>query len=371
MQGVRGSSPLRSTTEAPLLVENALQPRGFCHSRWARGTTFSTGPRQDARRAAVGRYADRMSSAAPRSGSQTTIASSGYTADIASVGATLRALRHDGRDLVTTFDADDVRPVFRGAVLAPWPNRVVDGRYTFGGIEHELALTEPKRSHALHGLVAWTDFAVLEHDAERVLLATTVQPQEGYPYRVEVRVEYRLDADGLHTTVTGTNTGDDRAPWGTGPHPYLVAGAGTVDDWTLTLPAAEVLEVTEDRLIPTGLVPVHDEFDLRTPTPIGQRFIDHAFTGFDRGADGTAAVTVTAADGHGVRVVFGPECGWAQVHTADHVVPEYHRAGLAVEPMTCAPNAFNADAFAGDVDAGLVVLEPGAAHAAAWTISAV
>ncbi|WP_349814866.1 hypothetical protein [Curtobacterium sp. MCJR17_043] len=158
---------------------------------------------------------------------------------------------------------------------------------------------------------------------------------------------------------------------GTGPHPYLLAGAGTVDDWTLTLPAAEVLEVTEDRLIPTDLVPVHDEFDLRTPTHIGPRFIDHAFTGFDRDTDGIAAITVTAADGHGVRVAFGPECGWAQVHTADHVVPGYHRAGLAVEPMTCAPNAFNGDAFAADVDAGLVVLEPGTAHAAAWTISAV
>ncbi|PZE57267.1 galactose mutarotase [Curtobacterium sp. MCPF17_001] len=312
-----------------------------------------------------------MSSAAPRSGTQTSIASDGYTAEIASVGATLRALRHDGRDLVTTFDADDVRPVFRGAVLAPWPNRVVDGRYTFDGVEQELALTEPKRAHALHGLVAWTDFAVLDQDADRVVLATTVQPQEGYPARVEVRVEYRLDADGLHTTITGTNTGDDRAPWGTGPHPYLVAGAGTVDDWTLTLPAAEVLEVTEDRLIPTELVPVHDEFDLRRPTAIGARFIDHAFTGFDRDAEGTATITVTAADGHGVRVAFGRDCGWVQVHTADHVVPEYHRSGLAVEPMTCAPNAFNADAFAGDVDAGLVVLEPGAAHAAAWTISAV
>ncbi len=312
-----------------------------------------------------------MSSVAPRSGSQSSIAADGYTADVAGVGATLRTLRFQGRDLVAPFDADEVRPVFRGAVLAPWPNRVVDGRYTFDGVEHELALTEPKRAHALHGLVAWTEFAVLEHEADRVVLGTTVQPQEGFPFRVEVRVEYRLDADGLHTTITGTNTGDDRAPWGTGPHPYLVAGAGSVDDWTLTLPAAEVLEVTEDRLVPTDLVPVHDEFDMRQPTSIGSRFIDHAFTGFDRDADGSAAITVTAADGHGVRVVFGEDCGWAQVHTADHVVPAYHRAALAVEPMTCAPNAFNADAFDDEVDTGLVVLEPGDAHAAAWTITAV
>jgi aldose 1-epimerase len=312
------------------------------------------------------RYAERMSNDAPLSGTQLSIAAAGYTAEIATVGATLRALRQGDRDLVVPFEADQVRPVFRGAVLAPWPNRVVDGRYTFDGQDHELALSEPKRSHALHGLVAWVDFAVGEHEADRVTLTTTVPAQEGYPFRVVVHVEYRLDAEGLHTTVTGTNTGDRPAPWGTGPHPYLSAGAGSVDDWTLTLPAAEVLEVTEDRLVPTELVPVHDEFDLRTATLIGPRFIDHAFTGFDRDADGTAAITVTAADGHGVRVAFGPECGWAQVHTADHVVPEYHRSGLAVEPMTCAPDAFNAGE-----DRGLVVLAPGAAHAAAWTIAAV
>ncbi|ROS74748.1 aldose 1-epimerase [Curtobacterium sp. PhB130] len=306
-----------------------------------------------------------MSNDAPLSGTQLTIAAAGYTAEIATVGATLRSLQHQDRDLVVPFAADEVRPVFRGAVLAPWPNRVVDGRYTFDGQDHELALTEPKRSHALHGLVGWTDFDVESVAPDRVVLTTTIAAQEGYPFRVVVRVEYRVDEQGLHTTVTGTNTGDRPAPWGTGPHPYLSAGAGTVDDWTLTLPAAEVLEVTEDRLVPTALVPVHDEFDLRTPTLIGARFIDHAFTGFDR-ADGTAAITLTAADGHGVRMVFGDECAWAQVHTADHVVPEYHRAGLAVEPMTCAPDAFNAGA-----ERGLVVLDPGASFPASWTIQAV
>jgi aldose 1-epimerase len=309
-----------------------------------------------------------MSNDAPLSGSALTITSAGYTAEIASVGASLRALRHEGRNLVVPYDADEVRPAFRGAVLAPWPNRVVDGTYTFGAgdIEHELALTEPKRHHALHGLVAWTDFRTVRHEPDRAALGTTIAAQSGYPFRVEVLVEYRVDAEGLHTTVTGTNTGPDAAPWGTGPHPYLVAGEGRVDDWTLTLPAAEVLEVTPDRLVPTGLASVHDEFDLRSATRIGDRFIDHAYTGFDRDADGVATIVLTDDDGRGTRVSFGPECPWVQVHTADHVVPEYHRVGLAVEPMTCAPDAFNAGA-----DAGLVVLEPGASHAASWTIAAV
>jgi aldose 1-epimerase len=304
--------------------------------------------------------------AVPVSGTEILLHADGYAAAIATLGATLRSLQFDGRDLIVPFDADEVRPAFRGAVLAPWPNRVVDGRYRFGGVDHELALTEPRRQHALHGLVTWADFAVVAQEADRVELSTTIPAQFGYPFRVTVRVEYRLDVRGLHTTVTGTNTGPDAAPWGTGPHPYLVGGPGRVDDWTVTVPAASVLEVTEDRLIPTGLAPVSAEFDLRVPTPIGDRFIDHAFTDVVRDEDGLASVVLTADDGHGVRMSFGPECGWVQVHTADQPEPEIDRLGLAVEPMTCAPDAYNAGA-----DRGLVVLEPGASSAAAWTIAAV
>jgi aldose 1-epimerase len=115
----------------------------------------------------------------PLSGTQFELTSGEYTATIASVGATLRSLKHKGRELVVPFDADEVRPAFRGATLAPWPNRVVDGKYTFDGTEHELALTEPKRGHALHGLVAWHDFIAMDEADDRVMLATTIEAQRG------------------------------------------------------------------------------------------------------------------------------------------------------------------------------------------------
>nr|WP_144876621.1 aldose 1-epimerase family protein [Microbacterium sp. 1.5R] len=293
------------------------------------------------------------------------IAGHGYEAVIASVGATLRSLTFEGRDLVVPFDADEVRPAYRGATLAPWPNRVVDGRYAFGGVERRLALSEPERSHALHGLVAWTEFADRVVADDRVVLAGVIEPQTGYPFRVEVEVEYRLDADGLRQTVTGRNLGTDAAPWGTGPHPYLVADpAERVDDWTLTLPASEVLTVTDDRLSPVAVEPVdaHPHWDFRDTRRLGDVFIDHAFTGLSR-AGGIAEVRVQTASGAGVAIAFDEGCPWVQVHTADTPVEATHRIGLAVEPMTCPP-----DAFRSGVD--LVVLQPGGAHAASWTISA-
>ncbi len=311
--------------------------------------------------------ADAVTAARPRSGRQLRIAGHGYEAVIASVGASLRVLAFEGRDLVVPFDADEVRPGYRGATLAPWPNRIVDGSYTFGAVEHQLALTEPARGQALHGLLGWAEFddrLVLD---DRVVLAAVIEPQTGYPFRVEVETEYRIDSDGLHQTVTAHNLGADAAPWGTGPHPYLVAGpGGRVDDWTLTLPASEVLTVTDDRLSPVALegVAEHPQWDFRAARPIADVFIDHAFTGLARDG-GVAEVRLVTDAGTGVAMTFDERCPWVQVHTADKPgIDAIHRIGLAVEPMTCPPDAFNSGT-------DLVVLEPGATHAASWRISAV
>ncbi|BDZ40362.1 aldose 1-epimerase family protein [Microbacterium suwonense] len=300
----------------------------------------------------------------PRSGRRLPIAAGRYQAEIASVGATLRALTFDGRDLIVPFEADQVRPAYRGVTLAPWPNRIVDGRYAFADAEHQLPLTEPERGQALHGLVCWADFATQEATEDRVVLTTVIAPQVGYPFRVEVQVEYRVTDAGLTQTVTGRNLGADAAPWGTGPHPYLVAGAGGVDAWTLMLPASEVLTVTPDRLSPVAVHPVvqHPEWDFRSARRIGDTFIDHAFTELTR-TDGIAEARLVTDSGEGVAMTWDERCPWVQVHTADTPDPATSRRGLAVEPMTCPPDAFNSG-----VD--LVVLEPGVAHSASWSIRA-
>ncbi|MFD1721589.1 aldose 1-epimerase family protein [Amnibacterium endophyticum] len=296
----------------------------------------------------------------PLSGAQVALRHGDYAADVATVGASLRRLASGGRDLVVPFAEDEVRPLYRGVVLVPWPNRVVDGRYAFDGEQQQLALTEPERGHALHGLGCWTDYRVVDRHHDRVLLEAEVPAQAGYPHRLRIQVEYVLDDDGLATRITATNTGPSAAPYGTSAHPYLVAGPGRVDDWTLGLRAGRVLEVDPERLIPQGLADVAGgPFDFAEPRTIGDRFVDHAFTGLD------GVVTLTAADGRGVRMTWDPAVApWVQVHTGDRPEPDWNRAGLAVEPMTCPPDAFNSGT-------DLVVLEPGAAHTAGWTIAAV
>ena len=303
------------------------------------------------------------------SGEQHELAADGYTAVVTEVGAALRVLAHDGRDLVLPWSAEEMMPGHRGALLAPWPNRVVDGRYRDpDGREQLLALSEPKRGHAIHGLVDWAPWWLVAHTEDSVVLGARVFPRSGYPYVLDVTVAYALGPDGLSTTVRATNVGAGRAPYGCGAHPYVLAGParpGAVDDWTLALPATRVLEVTEDRLVPTGLAEVDGTgYDFRSPRRIGDTFLDHAFTGVLRDDTGRATVRVTGDDGSGVEVRFGSECPWVQVHTADKPGAASHRAGLAVEPMTCPPDAYNSGT-------DLVVLEPGQTHQASWTIAAV
>lgn len=312
----------------------------------------------------------------PASGRQHRLRAGDCEAVVASVGASLRSLTYRGRDLVVPFGAEEVRPGYRGATLAPWPNRIVDGRYRFAGEEYATALTEPERSHALHGLLAWSDYALIDAGESHVTLAATIEPQSGYPWRVTVETRFSLTEQGLSQSVTASNSSSTAAPWGTAPHPYLVAGAGLVDAWTLTLPAAEVLEVTPDRLSPVGLAPVAvdaERFDFRSPRPIGSVEIDHAYTALDRDGEGMARVVLVDAAGSGVAMEWDAACPWVQIHTADvdgDPATEGYRRGLAVEPMTCAPDAFNDERYS--FDTGLTVIEPGARHpAASWRILAI
>ncbi|MEV8267275.1 aldose 1-epimerase family protein [Microbacterium sp. NPDC076911] len=311
-------------------------------------------------------------SSTPTSGTQHALRAGDYEAVIASVGATLRTLTFEGRDLVVPFAADEVRPAYRGVTLAPWPNRVTDGHYRFDGADYQLALTEPARNHALHGLAAWLDFEAIDKGPSHVALTATIPAQTSYPWRILIRTTFTLTSEGLTQHVEATNEAGDAAPFGTGPHPYLVAGPGCVDEWVLELPASQVLAVTQDRLIPERLEEVDavdaTRFDFRVPRTIGAAEIDHAYTGLVRDAERRATVNLRDPHGRGVSMSWDASCPWVQVHTTDTGNPATHRIGLAVEPMTCAPDAFNDAVY--DYDTGLIVIEPGGTTVASWRISA-
>ena len=293
-------------------------------------------------------------------GDQHEIAAAGYRAVVTESGATLRLLEHDGRALVDGFGAAEMPAGCRGQLLVPWCNRIRDGRYSFGGRDLQLPLTEPDRSNATHGLVRWAAWSLLEHTGDAVRLGHRLLPQPGYPWALELEVRYSLSEAGLEVTQSATNHSDSAAPYASGAHPYLSAGPGPVDGWELSV-GARTRVLTDDRLLPVGTAPVASTpFDLRQSRPVGELRLDDAFTELDRDADGRAWVRMRAA--HAVSLWADARHGWLQLFSADDV-GDASRRSLAVEPMTAPADAFRSGH-------GVIVLGPGEHFQASWGVVA-
>jgi aldose 1-epimerase len=246
-------------------------------------------------------------------------------------------------------------------VLAPWPNRLSDGRYEFDGRRHQLPLTEPENRNAIHGLVRWVAWTVREREPHRVVVGHVLRPQPGYPFTVELQIEYALDDDGLAVRTTATNVGADPCPFGCGAHPYLTVGTATVDPVLLRVPGRTVV-LSDERGLPTGTAAVDGtELDFRRPRLIGAAILDNAFTDLERDGDGRARVELRRENGAAVTLWVDESHAYLMVFTGDSL-PDVARRSLAVEPMTCPPNAFR-------TREALIRLEPGRSFTTAWGIS--
>jgi aldose 1-epimerase len=274
---------------------------------------------------------------------------------VAEVGAALQSWTVAGQELLDAHDG--AATAFAGKVLVPWPNRIRDGRYVFDGVEHRLELTEAERGNALHGLTIGRRWRATRSSTRHLTLVCDLRPEPGYPFALRLAAGYELTSEGVVITLRASNVGRERAPFGAGLHPYLTLGGRRIDDELLELPARVRLPV-DDRLLPAGAaVAVEDsDVDFRTRRPIGEVRVDACFTELERSAAGVARVRLASATG-GRRVTLWMDehFRYVQVYTAD-AVPDAarRRRSIAIEPMTCAPDAFNSGA-------GLLILEPGAA----------
>ena len=287
------------------------------------------------------------------------IAAGEHEATIVEVGAGLQGYRHAGVDVTCRYDDDDaLPPKCCGTTLVPWPNRIRDGRYTFDGTAQQLALTEPDKGNAIHGLGRWERWTKVTHSADRLTLRLDVVPQKGYPFQLRVETTYAVHPEnGLTVTIGARNTGSVRAPFGAGSHPYLSARGHRLDEVTVQLPARESL-VVDERQLPVDVRPVtRTPHDLRRGRRLRDTRFDDGFTGLNiTGGRGVAEVRTASG---GARMWFDETFRYLQVFTVDDLTPGC--SGVAIEPMTCAPDAFNSGA-------GLIVLEPGGTWTGSWGV---
>ena len=249
------------------------------------------------------------------SGEQYEIAFGDARATIVEVGGGIREYGPlDG------YGLDEICASGRGQVLMPWPNRIEGGSYEFDGASHQLSLTEPSSRSAIHGLARWASWRAVEHAGARVVMEHVLHPQPGYPFTLRLQVEYALADDGLSVRTSAENLGDRACPFGAGHHPYIAAPSGRVDDMELQ------------------------------GSPIGDKRYDDTLP-----LEGPWQIDV------------GPVTVWADEHwkyvqlfTGDDK-PDVARRAIAVEPMTCPPNAFR-------TGTDVIRLEPGGRFNGRWGI---
>ena len=297
------------------------------------------------------------------SGEQFEIAHGEQRAAIVEVGGGIREYTAGALRVLDPYPLEAVCDGAHGAPLIPWPNRLGDGRYSFDGQDYQLPINEQPAGNAIHGLLRWHNWRAQERSADRVLVGTRLHPMDGWPFPLDVSIAYSLDDDGLTVQTRATNIGDRRCPYGSGQHPYLSAGEGaTLDDCTLRLAAATRILTDPEHQLPTGREAVAaGEFDFSSPRRIGELEVDDGFTDLTRADDGLVWVRLGRPDGRTVELWADHAYPVLQLYTGHTLAPSRRRLGLAAEPMTCPPNAFQT----GD---GVAWLEPGQTHSGRWGV---
>jgi aldose 1-epimerase len=305
---------------------------------------------------------DEIQSARPPSGQQYAIAHGNSHARVTQVGATLRSYTVDGVDVIDGFGIDERATDGRGQVLAPWPNRLTDGSYRYGGRDCQAPINELGRNTAIHGLVRWLDWSPVAHEPTSITLSCAVRPQPGYEWQLALEVTYALDDTGLTVTFQAVNADTERAPFGVGFHPYLTLGTTSIDRLHLTVPATSFLDSSRPDGLPEMSPVAATPMDFSEPRRIGPTQLDTCFGDLVHGDDQRAVARLADPDG---RLVLWVDDAfrYLMVYTGDGVgQPDRRRKAIAIEPMTCPPDAFRSGT-------DLIELEPGESWRGMWGLA--
>lgn len=272
---------------------------------------------------------------------------------LANYGAALNAYRHEKMNFIDGYKHSEeiVNQQYKGVLLAPFPNRVAEAKYHFQDQEFSLAINRPKEALALHGLLYNGAFKVLESGANTCSLQYSYQGlAQGYPFPFDLFISYQLEGNGILTISTTTkNIGTDTMPFGLGWHPYFSMNQ-RIDELQLSFPESKQL-LLDDRKIPTG-ERVTFLSDTALLDLVNHDF-DDCFLMLGKGMNYFELI----GKKYSLLVSAAADFPYFQLYTPKD------RSSIAIEPMTCAPNAFNNEM-------GLILIPSGAYHKASFQIQA-
>jgi aldose 1-epimerase len=271
-----------------------------------------------------------------------------------------RVVRYDVGGVPVLTPLDLPAAAYPSALLAPWPNRVAQGAWTWEGTQLQLPVNEHPLSSSLHGLVHDAPFAVTAETAESVRLTHDLAPSPGYPFSLHLEATYRLTDEGLICSLSATNTGERTAPVALGVHPYLDT-RGLADEVRLAVPGASTV-ATDEQWEELGRPEVAGtSWDLRTGRRLGDTAVDTTWTQLEQ-RDGRVRCSLQLPGGDAVTVWGGSTCRYVVVYSADTLPEPFRRRTIAIEPCTAPANALRSGQH-------LDVLDPGESLRLDWGLS--
>lgn len=266
-------------------------------------------------------------------------------------GAAMVALNLKGTKVIHTDDQFLTAYRFQSAVLSPFPNKIRRGNYCYKGKEYQLKKNDSLKQHAAHGLIYNRPFKVVSirtsaHEALIELSYTYQADDPGYPFRFLLAVRYSLHRDrGLSINFTSKNISSSIIPYGIGYHPYFKV-ANNLNDSILQIPSCNLIQLGEDG-IPTGTTAAYDKF--AEGRCLNKVAFNNCF-GVDPQLQKFEIALHSSTRKKEAFVWFEPgEVGFNYFQLYTHPTTNE----IAIEPMSCPPDAFNSEE-------GLINLREGA-----------
>ena len=234
----------------------------------------------------------------------------------------------------------------KNIILFPFPNRLRDGQYTYGGVTYQFDINNADTQNAIHGFskdVLMT-VAKVKTDAHEGSITCEYQhdgSHKAYPFKFNFKITFILRGAALEVEMQFTNLEIKPIPVGLGWHPYFRISEKS-DDTSLQMPDCQLI-IIDDRMLPTGEKRAFKDFE--TLKKIDSTFLDNGF--YINNQDENAEVTLQSKLG---KLIYWQETGAAKWNYVQVFTPP-HRQSIAIEPMTCNMDAFN------NKD-GLVLLTP-------------
>lgn len=234
-------------------------------------------------------------------------------------------------------------------IMAPYSNRIENGRFQFG--DHSYALRRGEE-HSIHGDVWQRPWRITGQTATHLRLSFDSRDFDDFnwPWDFTLDADYELFENRFLSRLSLTNVAASAMPAGLGWHPYFNRRL-TEADCELRLQARvdSVYPDAHDNRIPSGPVRPLDhreDFSVERAVPEDE-LIDACFYGYRGGAG-------LHWPGTGLRLLF--ESSDLCKHLVLYTPPG--KPWIALEPVSNANNGVNLLA-AGDRTSGMVALPPG------------